>query len=232
VRSTALLLGASLSALAACAPYTATGDGQKTAPVVTRGRAEPPAAAPAPIPAPGVATPPPPDPIGRRSTLLAGSVAFSSGGGEAYADAEGNRFVQWDLYPTVQHFVARGVAVGGAIGISSVSQGETSASIYGIGPRVSYFIGPRHPAAPARGTPLPFLGLGLLWTRIAADDGFVDVSGSGLTLSLGGGVAFMVSESVALLAEAAYHIDHLTVEDQSANGNRVSLQLGIAGFLR
>ena len=216
------LLAVGALCAAACAPYTSTGDGQKTPPLVTRGAPAPAAAAPAPRR----------EPIAPSSTLLAGGVSFSSAGGELNEDASGRRLTIFQLTPTAMRFVSRGFAIGGSVSLMSLAQGTTSASSLGIGPRVAYFFGPRVPAASARGSVYPYVGLTLFWTHMSVDDGFADFTASGVATDVGAGLAYMVSESVGLMAEAGYRLQSLKADGQSLTGNQFNLMLGIAGFLR
>lgn len=232
MRPIALLVAAVAASTAACAPYVASAAGGKNPPPVTqRTPAEAgvgqgtPTAAPAPAP-------PLRGPIDHGSTVVAGGVAFSSAGGELNQDASGHRLVIFELHPDVLHFVARGFALGVALSLTSAAQGSASATSLGVGPKAAYFFGPRQPAAHARGALYPFVAFSLLATRQSVSTGFADATGTGVTAAFDAGLTYLMTESVGLVAQTGYRIDNLKVEGQSASGNSITIQLGIAGFLR
>lgn len=233
MRPVALLVAAAAAATVACAPYVAAAAGGKNPPPVTRGTPADEAGAGQGTPA-TASSPAAPlrGPIDHGSTVVAGGVAFSSAGGELNQDAAGHRLVTFELRPDVMHFVARGFALGAALSLSSASQGSASATSLGVGPKVAYFFGPQQATSHARGALYPFIAFSLLATRQSVSTGFGDATGTGLTAAFDAGLTYMMSESVGLVAQTGYRIDNLKVEGQSASGNSINIQLGIAGFLR
>lgn len=162
-------------------------------------------------------------PIDPGSIVLGGSISFSNAGGDLYENADGDGVTTLTVNPRALFFVKRGLAVGGELVVSRTSQGDFEITTLGIGPAVYYFFG----ASGARY--YPFVGATLAYTETSSDA--FDASG----LAFGGtaGIAYMLSESIAVTTALSYQVEELEIDgfDESEDGNRLSLDVGIEAFL-
>lgn len=161
--------------------------------------------------------------IDRGSVVLDGTVSYTSQGGDLYESGGGDRVNTALLNPSVMYFISPGLAVGGDLYVERISVSDASVTTLGIGPAVSYYFGE------PESTAYPFLSASVLYTTLNSE--FADATGFGI--AFGGGAAFMLSRAVALVGEAEYILESLSVDgfDDSADGNTFRLGLGIAAFL-
>ena len=172
-------------------------------------------------------------PVDRGSWIVGGSASFTSQGGD---DADRTTSVM--LNPSAQFFVLPGLAVGGTLSLSYTSDDLFSITGLGIGSAVSYYFG--------RGerTVYPFVSASLSINDFSfkADGDQVgsniDVSTTGTTFDLSGGVALMVAKNVGLTGEIFYLQQNLretgnegieTLFDTDIN--MFGLRFGIAAFV-
>ena len=173
-------------------------------------------------------------PLAEGGHVVAGSIAFSSAGGEYYADDAGNRTQEWSLQPGGGVFVADGLALNLLAVGTWFRQGDVVSNHYELGPTAEYYfdtIGDDDP----RGHGVPYLGAGYLWGRarseLAGSSSTYD-SGSGL---LKGGLAWMVSDEAAADITVQYRFGTFTEKQPTdgprSRGDRWSLHWGLKVFL-
>lgn len=135
-------------------------------------------------------------PVDRGSWIVGGSGSFSSQG-DNQADDDG-RTTQVLFNPSVEFFVLPGLAVGGALSISHSSDDRFTNTGLGVGSSVSYYFGRGQRSV------YPFISAGVAISDISfefedGDSGSgADLSTTGTTLDVSGGVTLMVAKNVGL----------------------------------
>ena len=168
-------------------------------------------------------------PTNTGSFLLSGSFMFSSAGGDLY-EYGNERMMLMQFDPSFNYFVFPGLALGGKFMFEKASQGDYGTTTWGIGPQLLFFIGGTQPKDSFRGTIYPFIGASFIYVRSTYAVG--DFSISGTMINLGGGLNFMLSNSVGLIMETNYEIDNMTPEGgESVSGNKFNIGLGFVAFL-
>lgn len=170
-------------------------------------------------------------PTDKGSMILMGGFAFSSAGGDLYENRDGDRFMSIQFDPSLSYFVTPGLALGGQFSLERDSQGDYTATTWGIGPRLAYFVGGNQPRASAKGTTLPYVGVSFLYLNSSVDwNG--DDSASGTMIGFGIGFLNMLTNTVGFFGEAGYQIDNMEPEDgDSESGNQITAGLGITAFI-
>jgi hypothetical protein len=168
-------------------------------------------------------------PIDKGSIMVGGGGAFSSLGGKLYENG-GDRATLFLVYPSLSFFPARGVAVGGQLLLGSLSQGGYSANISAIGPKLAYHFGAGKGDRHGKGRTYPYLAASVLFGQVSADDG--DDKLTGTMLTIGGGINYMVANSIGLSAEMNYRSDTLkNGHDRSESGQSINVMVGFSLFL-
>ena len=157
-------------------------------------------------------------PVDKGNYVLGGSASFSSLGGEELR-GEDRAFV-FIFNPVFLYFVAPNISLGGTITYQSVSQGDYSDSIIGLGPSAVYFFGDEN------STTYPFLGVSYIYT--SDEDSYTKND-----IRLMGGAAFMVAKNVAITGDVFYLIESYTREDadDSLSGNTLGIEFGVSAFI-
>ena len=173
--------------------------------------------------------------VDHGSWIVGGSASFTSQGGN-----DGDRTTSVLLNPSAQFFVLPGLAVGGTLSLSYTSDDLFSTTGLGIGSAVSYYFG--------RGerTVYPFVSASLSISDFSfkADGDQVgsniDVSTTGTTFDLSGGVTLMVAKNIGLTGEIFYLQQNLrSTGDEGSeiffgtdfDVDMFGLRLGIAAFV-
>ena len=170
-------------------------------------------------------------PTNTGSFLLSGSFTFSSAGGDLY-EFDGDRMMLIQFDPSFSYFVIPGLALGGKLMFEKASQGDYGTTAWGIGPQLLFFIGGTQPKDSFKGTIYPFIGASFIYTKSTITYMGEDFSISGTMINLGGGLNFMLSNSVGLIMTTNYEIDNMTPEDgESMSGNQFNIGVGIVAFL-
>jgi hypothetical protein len=132
-----------------------------------------------------------------------------------------------DLNPRVGYFVLPGLLVAGNLEYAHFSQDNGSSSVYGVGPSLTYYL--RH-----RTTKLnPYFSARTLYLHQTLDPD-AGPSGSQNNFSWLGsvGVALFVARNVAIIGEAFYSHDHVTLDlgsgEQSNSSEEFGTQFGVA----
>jgi hypothetical protein len=168
-------------------------------------------------------------PVDKGSIIIGGGGTFSSLSGKLYED-DGDGATLILLYPSFSFFPARGLAVGGQLLLGSLSQGDWSASISGIGPKLTYYFGANKGDRHGKGRTYPYLTTSVLFGQVSADDGDDKISGTLVTI--GGGINYMAANSIGLSAEVNYRSDTLKDEDdRSESGHSINVMVGFSLFL-
>lgn len=168
----------------------------------------------------------------KGSKIIAGEFSFSNSGGDLYENSDGDRLTSVGFDPFISYFLTPGLALGGYFSLSSASQGDWSATAWGIGPRIIYFIGGSKSISTVKGTTNPFLDAAFLYLTRTSKYDSEEYSASGTKIRFGGGVLHMISESVGLFCEAAYSIDSMKPEDEdSESGSEFNITAGLSFFL-
>lgn len=173
-------------------------------------------------------------PLAEGGHVVAGSIAFSSAGGDYYADDAGNRTQEWSLQPGGGVFVADGLALNLLAVGTWFRQGGVVFDHYELGPVAEYYfdtIGDDDP----RGHAVPYLGAGYLWGRARSElpgSSSTYNSGSGL---LKAGLAWMLSGDAAADITMQYRFGTFTEKEPQggpkSHGDRWSLYWGLKVFL-
>jgi len=168
-------------------------------------------------------------PVDKGSVMVGGGGVFSSLSGKLYEDnGKGASLVL--LYPSLSFFPARGLAVGGQLLLGSFSQGKHSANVSGIGPRLAYYFGAGKGDRHGKGRTYPYFTASVLLGQVSANDVVDKVTGTLVTF--GGGINYMVANSIGLSAEVNYRSDALKDEhDRSESGHSINVMVGFLLFL-
>lgn len=171
-------------------------------------------------------------PVDKGSTVLMGSVSFSSAGGDLYENNDGERRTSFEFSPMFGYFVAPGFSVGLQITYSNQAQGDASLSTWAAGPEIAYFIGGNKAKESIKGSTYPFLTAGYYFQGTSYSNGSNDSSNSGSKFRLGAGIDYLLTESVGLFGLLAYDMDTEKPEEgDSISGNHFGLYVGFNIFL-
>lgn len=157
----------------------------------------------------------------RGSFILGGSASFVSQGGDLYENLDGDRLNTLTLNPYLLYFITPGLGIGGELALSRASQGDSDATVLGVGPTVAYYFG--GPEASVR----PFVEAHAAYLSLDSD--FGDATGWGA--GAGAGAAFMLTRAVALTVGAVFEVHNLSIDDFDEDGNEFRIEAGIAAFL-
>lgn len=164
--------------------------------------------------------------VDKGAVILSGNIGFSSSGGDLYGSKRSNIFT---LTPSVSAFVSKNVFLGSALAFSYQSQGTENATSVQVGPHFGYAGGT------ATSTSFPFfiVGIRYLAERFNYNDYFSIRSSSryGYSGIIGVGAVLTVSNHLGMTFEGDFNFVHLTRKNVSANGNIISLNIGLCGLL-
>lgn len=155
------------------------------------------------------------------AALSGGSVLL---GGQASFDVEsagddGDNITRLVLLPAVHYFIRPGLAFGGELRLTRVSQGDLSGTSIGAGPALSYYF-------VQDGAVHPFVRASVQAVRSSSDDFDQNVFG----MRAAGGLLFLLTESVGL--DAALYYNRLQYGgDADGNTTNVGLALGVSAFV-
>jgi hypothetical protein len=168
----------------------------------------------------------PTGPTDRGSKIIGGtaSVSHTSGGGGSTGIS---------LQPSLLHFIADRVALGGGVGLGYSDNDNGSTTSWRLGPEVRFYFGP------STSKTIPYLGaavqVGSSSTDSDAGPGSVSADASFWGLEGVAGLTFMISRQVGIAGEAFLQRDELTFEsalsDVTTSTTRFGLRFGIAAFV-
>lgn len=166
------------------------------------------------------------DPAAKHSNLLSGGISFMSSGGDLYEYGD-DRLIQFQLNSTWANFVTNGLGIGVSLLSTSIAQGSFSTSSLALGPTMMYFISSDYHPEIIRGKVYPYLTSSLLARFLFNNSSADHDTYSGLLYYLGGGVATLLTKSLALNFEIGYQM--ISVDE--VKGNSIDIQIGIIAFL-
>jgi hypothetical protein len=174
-------------------------------------------------------------PLDKGSMIISGNFRFYSQGGDLYSRGDEARttFIEFD--PAASYFVLPGLALGLRLQYNHGIRGDHSTITWGAGPEINYFFGSDKEDSNVQGNTYPFLQGGFFYSNLSYDS----FSGSGdmitrmyTTSRFGTGVAYLISNSVALSSLLAYDIDTMKHEDlETETGNQYGIYVGFLIFL-
>jgi hypothetical protein len=156
-------------------------------------------------------------PVDRGSVLIGGDASFTSVGIDN--GASDGRVSQLSVNPNGQYLIRPGLAVGGDVLFTYVSDDGSNTTRYGVGPAVTYFFG--------RGerSYYPFVS-GSFGVTHARDDN-LDEDRTQTSYRGAGGLLVMLSRSVGVSGELFYqHIDNAQLQT-----NTFGIAFGISAFV-
>jgi hypothetical protein len=156
-------------------------------------------------------------PVDKGSWLISGQGSFMSTGYEH----DNDRYTQLSIAAGPGIFVSPGLMVGGNFNLTNASYGGDSQTSWGIGPKLAYFFG-ANLKKKLPGAVYPYLGASVSLIGMSNGD-----SETGSQVMFGGGIAYMVTRSVALNAEASYQLQ--SIYDSTIN--TFGIQLGFSFFI-
>ncbi|MFQ5708536.1 MAG: hypothetical protein ACE5HO_13845 [bacterium] len=158
----------------------------------------------------------------KGAALISGTASFSSQGGDLYGGGFNNdRFTTITIAPSFFHFVAPGLGLGGDVSLTYLSQGGSSLTNLGIGPKVGYFFD-------SGSNTIPFLAGGVNYLSFDLGGG----SQGGLRAKLGAGI-LVRKDHLAISSEVAYLYDRFKPDgfSDSVTGNTIAIGVGFGGFV-
>jgi hypothetical protein len=164
--------------------------------------------------------------IDKGATFIAGMGSFISQGGDLFEDSDNKRINLITFSPSVNHFIAKNLFIGGGFEFSKQVQGNSAINALGIGPNFGYAIGN------SNSTVFPYLDAGLRYYRKSM--GKINPAiVSGTDIFLGFGVLIPIKTHIGLAVEGTYHMMNLKVKESgsSSSGNIISIGIGIVGLL-
>ena len=171
-------------------------------------------------------------PIEKGSFLISGDFSFNNSGGNLYEDIDGNRLTSISMGTSINYFVIPRLAFGGNFAILYNSQGDINLSAFGIGPTVSLYFGSVEQKTSYRNQVFPFVRAGFYYLRGSETISGINSISNGTTVSFGGGLTYMVTNTAGLSMRFLYHIDHITYDDDTSyNGNALNVGVGIDIFI-
>jgi len=180
-------------------------------------------------------------PTDKGSKMLLGEVSFTSQSGDLYENSDGDGSTTLSIRPSFGVFIVPGFAIAGDLIYDRTAQANVSYTVFGIAPKVTYFIGGNKKPAAIKGSTLPFVGLGFgyvshtsksTWENWASSQEALESTTNGTVIVLGGGILHMLSGSLGMVGELNYQMDKLKPEEgDSVSGNVFMLRIGITGFL-
>jgi len=156
------------------------------------------------------------EPTDKRTTWIGGTAGFSS------VSSEGATATSITLSPSVSHFVANNIFVGGAVNWSRVSENGNGGSSLGIGPHLGLSFNN------GGGSSIPYVAGGLRYLQIELTKADFHYSIDHALIFLSQSFNMVVRESLGILIEASYHIQSF---EGGASFNSFVLSIGVTGIL-
>lgn len=179
-------------------------------------------------------------PVDKGSMIVGGELGFTSAGGDAYENADGDGQTSIQFMPFLAYFVAPSIAVGGEVLYNSASWGDYSESTFGVGPTVAYFFNLDPTRTEIKGTMYPFVQAFFKYGKNTVDSGVEgadEVKTTATYFGAKGGVMYMATDHWALNANVFYQSETLKLDDapegadDSISGNTLGLHVGLTAFL-
>lgn len=145
------------------------------------------------------------------TTFGLGSVGFSYGA-ISYGSSNYNT--------GIQYFIADGLAIGADLGYLKIEIENDNLTVKTAGPQVEYYIN-LNPA-------LIYAGAGYTWKSVKMGEDSEKLTITSLTVK--GGLAYMVGQNLALFGEGSYSFDKWKVEDEDVKGKWMAITAGVKAF--
>ncbi len=152
-------------------------------------------------------------PIARGNVSIGGTANISSTG---YEDSD--RLTEVTISPSVGYFITDGLMIGANLSFTSLSNGDDTQSLFGIGPGLTYFFG--QPGASV----YPHVG-----AAVAFETGSGDYSAFGGEVFAG--ALFMVARNVGITGQAFGQFVSADVGGGSVTGNSFGVRGGVTAFI-
>ena len=153
--------------------------------------------------------------VDRGAMIVGGGASVSSSGVEGGAD----RTTSFNLSPKLLYHVAPGFGLGGSLGISYLSSGGSSTTVFGLGPIARYWFS-------TQGSNLPYAEVWLDYTTVS--DAY-----SAIMVQVGIGISVMLGENLALEPDVTYGYRVLSPEgvSESQNDNVIGVGASLTAFV-
>ena len=163
---------------------------------------------------------------GQTPALERGSYALGGSAGFTIQDnGAGENAFTFSAVPRVEYFFLDGLALGGHLGLSRSTQGESSSTALYVGPIASYYF-------VQGGRAHPFVRALAAYTRRSFSSPITDGSFSSLALTGAVGLLYMLSDAVGVDAQLFVRSDRLEsgtgAEAEATSGG---LQIGFSAFV-
>ena len=178
-------------------------------------------------------------PVDKGSMIVGGEVSFSSHGGDAYENSDGDGVTNIGFSPFLAYFVAPSIAVGGEVLYNKSSQGDWSASTFGVGPTVAYFFNLDATRTEVKGTVYPYVQAFFKYGKYTSGSGDNDHKETVTYFGGKGGIMYMLTDHWAVNANLNYQSENYKQtepevpegEDDSVSGNTLGFNVGVTAFL-
>ena len=178
-------------------------------------------------------------PIDRGSVLLDGEFSVSitgAGDGNQIFDKETTMGIDDDetftiisFRPSVGYFATPGFFLGGKFWFERWTIEDNSLTFFGIGPSLGYYFNTAGERSKVKGSVYPYLRGEFMYVNIGAEEGSDDLSD--LEFGGGGGILFMISNTVGLNAGASFMILSQSYRDDTNSGWNFRFGVGISTFI-
>ena len=159
-----------------------------------------------------------------KGGVLGGSVGFEMQGGDLY-EVEGDSRTVIEFDPGAGYFLMPGLLAGTRVIFVSSSQGDHSASAFGIGPVVAYYFGGPY------STMYPFVSARFTWVSHSTENA-TSLDWSETNIAFSAGATKMISRNVGIRAAVFYSLDTYSPDEgDSIDGNRMGLRIGLESFI-
>ena len=171
-------------------------------------------------------------PIDKGSFLISGGFSFNNLGGELYEDIYGNRLTSISAVTSLNYFFIPHFAFGINFEIGYASQGTISSTMLGVGPQAFLYLGSTESQLSFRHSVYPFINASFYYLRETLIVGGISSTADGTMILFGGGLTYMVTNTVGLSTKLFYHIDHIKFEDDTVfTGNGFNIWMSFDIFI-
>lgn len=148
------------------------------------------------------------------------SLSFTSSGGDLYGYGD-DRVSMGTLAGTYNYFIAKQFFIGGSLGVTYQSVGDSDGTTISAGPQLGVAFG-----KPESKT-FPFLSVGYRYDHYSVGDESV----GGGDIAFSAGFIVQAADHLGVTIEAGYHIKNVSSEGVSVSGNIIMLGVGLTGLL-
>jgi hypothetical protein len=138
-------------------------------------------------------------------------------------------FTRISFLPSVGYFVSDGFILGGKVWFERWSVGDNAINFFGIGPSLGYYFNISGDRPEVQGSVYPYLKAEFMYVNISPEEGENDLSD--IEFGGGGGILFMVSETVGLNAGASIMLLNQNYRNEDNSGWNLRFGVGISTFI-